>query len=128
MEKIFFVIFLAYFTYCCKINTKEKHFLPLISNIKYVSTLSLKKNVTGHGGPVYSLAVLQNGDLASGSSDQTIKIWDILTGSMKRTLTGHTNSVVSLAVLQKGDLASGSLDKTIRSKPFLFVSRLCKGS
>ena len=54
----------------------------------------------------YSLAVLQNGDLASGSEDKTIKIWDSSTWSLKRTLTGHSDWVRSLAVLKNGDLAS----------------------
>jgi hypothetical protein len=31
----------------------------------------------GHSGVVCSLAVLHNGDLASGSWDRTIKIWDL---------------------------------------------------
>jgi WD40 repeat protein len=57
---------------------------------------------------------LPNGGLASGSLDNTIKIWDSSTWELKRTLTGHNNSVWSLAVLQNGDLASGSADKTIK--------------
>jgi WD40 repeat protein len=39
------------------------------------STWELKKTLTGHSDSVYSLAVLQNGDLSSGSF-QEIKIWD----------------------------------------------------
>jgi WD40 repeat protein len=58
--------------------------------------------------------VLQNGDLASGSSDYTIKIWNPIDGTLKRTLNGHTNVVYALTVLQNGDLASGSWDKTIK--------------
>ncbi len=52
--------------------------------------------------------------MASGSDDQTIKIWDSSTWSLKRTLTGHKEQVNSLAVLKNGDLASGSWDKTIK--------------
>ena len=70
--------------------------------------------MSGHTDSVFSLAVLQNGDLASGSWDNTIKIWDTNTGSLKRTLVGHTGYVWSLAVLQNGDLASGSWDNTIK--------------
>jgi len=70
--------------------------------------------LTGQSDWVRSLAVLQNGDLASGSFDQTIKIWDSSTGSLKRTLTGHSDWVMSIAVLQNGDLASGSGDKSIK--------------
>ena len=61
-----------------------------------------------------SLAVLANGDLASGSDDRTIRVWSSDTGECKQLLKGHTYSVNSLAVLPNGDLASGSRDKTIR--------------
>jgi WD40 repeat protein len=74
----------------------------------------VKSTLIGHNDSVCSLAVLQNGDLASGSWDNTIKIWDTNTGSLKRTLVGHTGYVWSLAVLQNGDLASGSWDNTIK--------------
>jgi len=57
---------------------------------------------------------LQNGYLASGSGDKTIKIWNTHTGSEIRTLTGHTSEIFSLAVLPNGFLASVSEDKTIK--------------
>ena len=40
-------------------------------------TGSLIKTLTGHTDRVFSLAVLPNGFLASGSHDNTIKIWNI---------------------------------------------------
>lgn len=51
--------------------------------------------------------------LATGSYDNTIKIWDIETGECLRTLTGHT---LGIRALQFDDtkLISGSLDKTLR--------------
>jgi WD40 repeat protein len=61
-----------------------------------------------------ALTVLQNGDLASGSWDSTIKIWNPIDGTLKRTLNEHTDEVCALTVLQNGDLASGSRDKTIK--------------
>ena len=48
---------------------------------------------------VLSLAVLGGGRLASGSGDQTIKVWDLATGACAATLEGHSNGVPSLAVL-----------------------------
>jgi WD40 repeat protein len=75
---------------------------------------TLKRTLTGHTNWVRALAVLQNGDLASGSYDNTVKIWNANDGTLKRTLTGHTSYVDALAVLQNGDLASGSLDKTVK--------------
>ena len=53
--------------------------------------------------------------LASGSNDNTIRLWDTVTGVHKQTLTGHTSGVYSVAFSPDGrTLASGSNDNTIR--------------
>ena len=53
--------------------------------------------------------------LASGSSDHTIRLWDVKTGEVKDILQGHTASVNSLTFDSKGvRLVSGSSDGTIR--------------
>ena len=53
--------------------------------------------------------------LASGSNDNTIKIWEVETGRLLRTLTGHTDKVCSVAFAPNGKyLASGSNDETIK--------------
>jgi len=54
--------------------------------------------------------------LASGSGDNTIKIWDMSKGGeLLQTLTGHTGSVYSVAYSKAGThLASGSGDNTIK--------------
>ena len=57
---------------------------------------------------------MNNGYLASGSYDNTIKIWDTNTGNEIRTLKAHTDYVRSLVVLNNGYLASGSYDNTIK--------------
>jgi len=72
------------------------------------------KTLRGHSGWVDSLAVLPDNKLASGSSDETIKIWDLISGQCINTLKGHSGSVNSLAVLPDNKLASGSSDKTIK--------------
>ena len=70
---------------------------------------------TGHTNSVSSLTQSQNGLLASGSYDETIKLWDPQQGyKCIQTLIGHTNSVLSLTQLQNGLLASGSCDKSIK--------------
>ncbi|GAB1540223.1 hypothetical protein NUACC21_28920 [Scytonema sp. NUACC21] len=70
----------------------------------------------GHNSYVNSLAWGADGkQLASGSSDKTIKIWDVTTGKQLRNLTGHNSYVNSLAWSADGkQLASGSSDKTIK--------------
>ena len=70
-------------------------------------------SLVGHNSSVQSLAVLLNGDLASGSYEE-IKIWNPTDGTLKRTLEGHSDTALSLAVLPNGDLASGSYDGTIK--------------
>ena len=67
-------------------------------------------------GAVYALTVLPNGLLASGHGylENSIKLWDVLSGRCVTTLSGHTYSVLALAVLPSGLLASGSGDSTIK--------------
>ena len=72
------------------------------------------RTLQGHTRSVGSLVVLPNGDLASGSWDKTIRVWDTDTGECKQVLKGHTDLVSSLVVLPTGELASGPWDKTIR--------------
>ena len=74
-------------------------------NLKFIF---IQVTLSGHTSYVYSLAVLPNGHLASGSDDKTIKIWNPTDGSVIRTLSGHSSEVLALAVLPNGHLASGS--------------------
>ncbi len=70
--------------------------------------------MTGHNGIVNCIQILPDGYLASGSEDQTIKIWDIQKGMSVQTLVGHRGSIFSLVVLPGGQLASGSADTMIK--------------
>ena len=66
--------------------------------------------------PVASVAVAPDGrTIASGSQDNTIRLWDVASGKEFRRLEGHTAPVISIAFSSDGRrLASGSADKTIR--------------
>ena len=61
-----------------------------------------------------ALELVQNGYLASGSSDTSIKIWNIETGQLKFKLIGHSDAVNSLEYLQDVYMASASSDNTIK--------------
>ena len=53
--------------------------------------------------------------LASGSTDNTIRLWDAATGQIKNILTDHRDDVNSVVFTPDGStLMSGSKDKTIR--------------
>ncbi|MCP4372529.1 MAG: hypothetical protein GY797_31150, partial [Deltaproteobacteria bacterium] len=68
------------------------------------------------GSGVRSVAFSPDGKfLASGSYDNTVRLWEVSTGEQLRELTGHSDSVWSVAFSPDGKfLASGSDDKTVR--------------
>jgi WD40 repeat protein len=68
----------------------------------------------GHSHWVSALCALPDGRLASGSGDNTIRLWDLTTGTEAARLEGHSRSVNTLCALPDGRLASGSDDNTIR--------------
>lgn len=84
------------------------------------ANLSLMTTLSGHSGEVHSLAFSPSGKtLASGSSDKTIKLWQISMAWEIRTLGGwlskHSDKVEALAFSPNGKmLASGSSDCTIK--------------
>ncbi|MGH0142020.1 UNVERIFIED_CONTAM: hypothetical protein FKN15_030019 [Acipenser sinensis] len=68
-----------------------------------------KGTFVGHQGPVWCLCVYSTGDLLfSGSSDKTIKVWDIQTLQKVNTIRAHDNPVCTL-VSSNSMLFSGSL-------------------
>jgi WD40 repeat protein len=74
------------------------------------------RTLTGHSDWVRTVAISPDGQiLATGSDDNTIKLWELNTGKLIRTLTGHSDWVLSLAMTPDGQtLVSGSRDNTIK--------------
>ncbi len=71
---------------------------------------------TGHSESVKAVVFSPNNQwVASGSVDNTVKIWEFETGRELRALVGHTGTIKALARSTDGSkLASGGNDKTIK--------------
>ncbi|RYC80662.1 Vegetative incompatibility protein HET-E-1 [Fusarium oxysporum f. sp. narcissi] len=74
------------------------------------------QTLESHTDLVSSVVFSNNGKLiASGSCDNTVKIWNVEMGKEERTLVGHTDSVRSVVFSKDSKLiASGSDDKTVK--------------
>jgi WD40 repeat protein len=90
-----------------------------VSSQIYIWSSVTKTNkfvLNAHNDYVYGLKRISNDIIASGSSDATIKLWNITDGSLIRTLTNHTASIFqSIDLINDGQtLLSASYDGTIR--------------
>jgi platelet-activating factor acetylhydrolase IB subunit alpha len=73
------------------------------ANPEWLPRAPAKHTLTGHRAPVTALSfhpIFNN--LATGSEDATLKIWDWETGELERTLKGHTRTVTDCEFDSKG--------------------------
>jgi uncharacterized protein (TIGR03067 family) len=72
--------------------------------------------LTGYLEQVWSVAVSADGRRAiAGSSDKTVRLWDLDTGQELKRFTGHTERVEAVALSPDGRRAlSGGADRTMR--------------
>ena len=81
-----------------------------------MSDRTLVATLSGHSESVYSVTFSPDSSLlASGSKDDTVKLWKVSDRTLVATLTGHSDWVNSVAFSPDSSLlASGSEDKTIK--------------
>jgi WD40 repeat protein/formylglycine-generating enzyme required for sulfatase activity/serine/threonine protein kinase len=74
------------------------------------------RTFTGHTGDVLAVCLSSDGRYAlSGSSDTTLKLWDVATGKCLRTFEGHSRPVHGVALTSDGRYGvSASADKTLK--------------
>jgi cytochrome c len=78
------------------------------------SALSARADLSGHGGPVRSLAVSAEGDAAiTGGFDYSVMLWDLGASRELRRMTGHDAAVGAVAFLGPDRLLSASDDGSL---------------
>ena len=70
--------------------------------------------LSGHTNTVNCITLVNRRELASGSCDCTVRLWNIDTGECVRLLDSHTWGVISLLALPDSRLLSGSYDGSIK--------------
>ena len=83
---------------------------PLLKKVSLIHTIN------GHSGKAASIAVSVDGQIiASGSDDNTIKLWHLSTGELLHTLTGQSGRVLTIALSPDGQTLASSHKTTERS-------------
>jgi len=122
---------------------KPSRLLPDLSNTTLSGTKgddsepwSCEHSLNGHTGAVTSVAVSPDGRLlCSGSSDRTLKLWDLETGELIHTFAGrslwfsggHSDRIITVTFSPDGQtLISGSDDGTLKPGPGSFLNNACR--
>jgi WD40 repeat protein len=102
----------------CKFNDKEEKVFNDSKSMKSQSKIidqNLIKVLNGHTDWVQPIVELNNGFIASGGGDNSIRLWNPNENySCVKSLIGHTSNVYSVIQLNNGLIASGGGDGSIR--------------
>lgn len=104
---ILFVLFVGY---------SQSRPCSLARGLLSAGAASCPATLTGHSGAVNAVAYSPDGGtIASGSSDGTVRLWNLARHSSTRVLHGHSEGVASVAFSPDGKLlASASADTTTK--------------
>lgn len=80
------------------------------------ATGSVLNTFKGHTNQIWAISLTAQGQLmASGSLDQTVRLWNLETGQLQQTIRGHNHEILCTTVSSDGQyVISGSSDRTIR--------------
>lgn len=86
------------------------------SSAKKHSSWKLSKLILGHTGQVTAVTMDPfNSFFVTGSSDRTMKVWDLVSGNLQLTLSGHIMSIRGMVISSRHPyLFSCSEDKTVK--------------
>jgi WD40 repeat protein len=82
-------------------------------NIYNLTTSDLLKSLNGHTNIIYSIEILSENFIASGSADNKVIVWDLTTYSVKYTLKGHMNTVMCVKKISSNLIASTGYESNI---------------
>lgn len=87
-----------------------------IATNEVINPFRLRQKLHGHTETIRSISISPDGlTLASGSEDQTVRLWDLNSGKLLQVLQGHTNRINAVCFSPDGGtLVSGGDDQTIR--------------
>ena len=101
-------------TICEQSRPHQQNWLRMIQDPRPESHSSTPS--VGHHGVIKAIAITSDDQLiVSGSTDKTIKVWEMGSGQLLHSLEGHINSINALAITPDSKrLVSGSSDNTIK--------------
>ncbi|MBE9069533.1 NACHT domain-containing protein [Leptolyngbya cf. ectocarpi LEGE 11479] len=86
------------------------------SEAKSPAAGSVLATFKGHTNQIWAISLTAHGKMmASGSLDQTVRLWNLETGQLQQTIRGHNHEILCNTVSSDGQyVISGSSDRTIR--------------